>query len=340
MPRPTSRGLEYTFLSKDFFNDRKTKRLKRKCGDDSPYVFIALLCLITPEGYYIKYDNDTVYDLADMTGFDEERVATILDTCGEVGLLDEYLMETEHILTSHGIQKYYAATCSNLKRKSGVEEFSLLDDKIERVSSEETQKNRQNEGFPPSKPEETPTKEKKGNIEKGKEIDRKEGYSFSSPSSPSSEVASLEDEKQEEKFLSNMFFNNWAAPNKEYQKFIAFNNTGDRCWAKMDTTQRMSALILWKQTPEQPKRFGDTYLKFWEKVYRHMEILNAPHPVLMHALSDDIKFKEEGSKSIVFCTSDVRDFIEKNLEAGFRQIIQRYLFNARNVNNLSYQCPP
>ena len=133
-----------------------------------------------------------------------------------------------------------------------------------------------------------------------------------------------------------MFFRNWAAPNKEYQKFIAFNNTGGRCWAKMDTTQRMSALILWKQEPEQPKRFGDIYLKFWEKVYSHMQILNAPHTVIMHALADDIRFDEKSGKATLYCADDVRAFIEKNLDAGFRQIIQRYLFQPRDLSGLSY----
>ena len=342
MPRPTTRGLEYTYLDKNFFFDRKVKRLKRKCGDDSPLVFIALLCLICPEGYYIKYDNDTVYDLADMTGFEEERVAQILDTCGEVGLLDEELMETEHILTSHGIQKYYATTTAQLKRKTGVDEFSLLNLTSERISPEETSVSSEKNEFLPKNEEEIPTKGKERNIGEYREDKSKEDYSFSSSSSPSSEVAPSEEEKQEEKFLSYMFFQNWAAPNKEYQKFVAFNNTGGRCWAKMDRTQRESALILWKQEPEQTKRFGPDYLTFWGRIHDKLAECKAPHSVIMHSLSDNIKFSEKNDTAVIYCPEDVRDFIEQHLDdGGFRQLIKTYLFAKRGVTKMNYQlCPP
>lgn len=353
MPRPTTRGLEYVFLDKNFFFDRKVKRLKRKCGDDAPYVYLALLCLIAPEGYYIKYDNDTVYDLADMTGFEEDKVAEILDTCGEVGLLDQEMMEEEHILTSHGIQKYYATTCAQLKRKNGVEEFSLLDEQTRVVSPEETHQNGQVQGvsseetqFPPKNEEEIPTKGKERNIEDNKGVEgNREDSSCSSSSSPSPcvEVAPSEEEKQQEKFLSYMFFQNWAAPNKELERFIAFNNTENRCWAKMDKTQRESALILWKQKPEQPKRFGQSFLTLWGRIFDKMIEAGAPHEVLMHALSDNIAYKEPSTlQSEIHLPQDVRDFIEAHLDShGFRQIFQKYLFAVRHTNKLMYYlCPP
>ena len=195
MPRPTTKGLQYTFLDKDFFNDRKVRKLVRACGKDSTIVYIALLTMIAGEGYYIKYDNDTVFDLADYTGIDEDRVRKILDICAGVGLLDEDLMKREHILTSHGIQKYYQNTCAQLKRKTGVEEYCLLEELLtDKVSSEETPENDKKSEFPPEKPSknrvssgEIPTKE-----EKGKEKKRKEN-SFSSLSSFSSDLEKLEE---------------------------------------------------------------------------------------------------------------------------------------------------
>ena len=110
----------------------------------------------------------------------------------------------------------------------------------------------------------------------------------------------------------------------------------------MDKTQREAALVLWKQEPERPtKRFGETYLTFWKMVFEQMQTLHAPHAVLMHALSDDIKFDEKYGKAVIYCTEDVKDFIEANLDAGFRTIFQQYLFKPRGVSNLHYQlCPP
>lgn len=335
MSRSINKGLDYTSLDVTFFQDRKIRRLQRKVDEFAPLVYIALLCTIFKEGYYIQWDDDVAMDLADASHLKEEYVSRVIDACLETELLSREMFEQHHILTSVGIQRQYKISCEKMKRKSTVDEYSLLISSENKPflpnNSEETNKSSEDKGETSEEMQQSKVKETKV-----KEIEESKEDSFSSSSSPSSEVASSEDEKQEEKFLSNMFFNNWAAPNKEYQKFIAFNNTGGRCWAKMDTTQRMSALILWKQEPEQPKRFGDTYLKFWENVYRHMEILNAPHAVLMHALADDIRFDEKSDKATVFCSDDVRDFIEKNLEAGFRQIIQKYLFQPRRLSGLSY----
>lgn len=165
--------------------------------------------------------------------------------------------------------------------------------------------------------------------------------SSSSSPSPSVEVDPSEDEEQQEQFLSYMFFKNWAAPNKEMERFVAFNNTENRCWAKMDKTQRESALILWKQKPEQPPRFGKDYLGFWWKIYDKLIECKAPHAVRIHALSDNIKFSEKDGGAVIACPEDVRDFIEANIENGFRSVIRMHLFRPRGLNKMTYEvCPP
>ena len=176
--------------------------------------------------------------------------------------------------------------------------------------------------------------------EKKEEISK---LSFSSPSSssPSVEVESSEDEEQKEKILEVFFFRNWAAPNKEYERLIAFNNTDTRCWAKMDKTQRHSAVILWKQKPEQAPRFPLDIIAFWKGIYDNLVYRKAPHSVLMHALSDNIRITENGQEATIYCPEDVRDFIEKNMENGFRPLIHEYLFRPRGLNKMSYRlCPP
>ena len=339
MSRSINKGLDYTSLDVTFFQDRKIRRLQRKVDEFAPLVYIALLCTIFKEGYYIQWDDDVAMDLADASHLKEEYVSRVIDACLETELLSKEMFEQHRILTSVGIQRQYKISCEKMKRKSTVDEYSLL------ISSE-------NKSFLPNNSEEISEtsgdngqtseemQQSKVKETKGKEIEDNKEDSFSSSSSPSSEVAPPEDEKQEEKFLSYMFFLDWAAPNKEYRKFVAFNNTGGRCWAKMNRTQRESALVLWKQEPEQPKRFGETYLRFWKMVYDLMVSLNAPHSVLMHALSDKISFVERAGRATIYCTDDVRDFIEKNLDAGFRTVIQKYLFQPRGLSNLGYACPP
>ena len=243
MGRKITRGLDYTFLDKDFFFDRKVRRLQRKCGKDAPLAFMALLCLIIPDGYYIKYDNELVYDIADMTGFDEDRVAMILDTCGEVGLLDEFLMETEGILTSRGIQKHYASACAHLKRKHGVEEFSLLDDKISSgempvsvedgdISSEET----------PINSEEMPISS--GEMPTNKRKENKRNYSSS--------LSSSEEEQEKQEILEILKGKTGFATDEElsaeFGRLVDWNNTKhirEGGWKNMNHDARLSAARQW-----------------------------------------------------------------------------------------------
>jgi len=323
MPRTATKGLDYTFLDKNFFNDRKVRKLKRKCGDDSPYVFIALLCLIVQEGYYAKYDNDVVDDLADMTGFDEDRIAMILDTCGEVGLLDGHLMEQEHVLTSHGIQKYYADTCSHLKRKAKVEEYSLLGELVECIPSEDSAIPSQNSSFLPQNEEEMQTKEEK---RKEKNIKKKKEEFYSS----------LEEEKEE--IIFNFFFRNWAAPSKEYAKIVAFNNTGGRCWETMTRTEKESALTLWKQQPEQPPRFKSDFLSLWETIYTNLRALDAPYAIRMDALSDGINLDIINGRLCLYLSDRLREFIERNLDV-FKPIIRNFQVRKGLDSRIGYIIP-
>ena len=324
MPRTATRGLEYTFLDKNFFTDRKVKRLRRKCGDDAPYVFLALLCLIAPEGYYIKYDQDTVYDLADMTGFDEKRIEDILETCGEVGLLDRELMGDEHVLTSHGIQKYYADTCATLKRKARVEEYSLLDEQLDSISSEEKAINSQKKEFLPKDKGFLPQNEEgmqtKGKNRKGK--NRKEDYYYSF-------------EEEQEEILSFCFFRNWAAPSEEYQKIVAYNNTGGRSWDKMTRIEKESALSLWKQQPEQRPRLDAEFLSFWQNIYTQLRSLDAPYEVRMDALADSIGWDLYKGELRLHCSDRLRLFIERNLDV-FKPIIRDFQNRRRLGSNMSY----
>lgn len=335
MPRPITKGLQYTFLDKDFFHDRKVRKLVRECGKDSPIVYIALLTMIAGEGYYIKYDNDTVFDLADYTGIDEGRVVTILETCGKVGLLDMGLMEHEHILTSHGIQKYYKNTCFQLKRKNGVEEYCLLEEgHIDDVSSEETPENNEKSEFPPKKPSknrvssgEIPTKEEKGKEKKNKE------NSFSSLSSFSEE----EKQQQEDFFLEEMFFKNWQDPNAEFKKFIAFNNTGGRVWEKMSATERDAAFELWKQKPEQQPRFPSGFLDIWKKVVSDIKSLNAAPHIISAALDDGLAVEVRKPKLIIRCPAVLKDYIEEpdNMQVLITPL--RALLKKFGCSNLKYR---
>ena len=139
-----------------------------------------------------------------------------------------------------------------------------------------------------------------------------------------------------------MFFKNWAAPNKEYRKFIAFNNTGGRCWARMDATQREAALCLWRQEPSQPERFDPIILDFWNRIHSTMATTGSPQEVRMQALSDNIRIevKQKDKRAVISCPEAVREYIESHLD-DYRQIIQTGLLDVFQLERLNYKvCPP
>lgn len=351
MPRPTKIGLEFTFLSKDFFFDRKVRKLKRMCGDDAPYVFIALLCLITAEGYYIKYNNDVLMDLADMTGFGEERIADIIRACGEAELLDAGLMERELILTSHGIQQHYAKTCYNLKRKCNVDEYSLLGGRVSPeetgvspeetgVSTEETAGINDNREFPPKKVEEMHTIEK--NRREENRIEKKGIDNSSSsfvPSSPCVEELTPE-QKEKERFIYYFTFSkNYPEPNKEYEKMVAYNSRAGipKKWEKLTDVEKQSLLLLWEQKPVRRKRFGDSFLNVWQKLYENLVNNSAPYDVRMASLDDGVKWNENTSSSELQLTipTILKEYMEGHMDDGIKTILWPFI-RKRGCNKLMY----
>ena len=311
MARPLSKGLKYFNLDVSFFQDRKVRRLQRKCGEAAPLVYLCLLCTIYEGGYYIKWDEDLLFDLADLLKIEEKYVQEVIDCCFDTELLSRELFEEHRILTSEAIQKRYQTICEQSKRLNRVSEFSLLvspeetsrEGVTETHSSEETSRGN---GLK-SDSSEFGTQSK---VKKSKVKESKENYYYS-----------FEEEKEE--ILSFCFFKNWAAPSKEYSKIIAYNNTGGRSWDSMTRTQKESALALWKQQPEQHPRFSAAFLEFWENIYTNLRSLNAPFEVRMDALSDSIAGTMHGNTLCLHCTDRLRLFIERHLDV-FKPIIRAY----------------
>lgn len=128
MARTKNKGLDYTFLPMDFFQDIKIQRLIRKSGvSASPLVYQAFLCLIYKEGYYLEYDSDYCFFIARDLCMEEQEVRDILDICLKLQLFSKSLFTQYGILTSHGIQQFYERTCREARKKVEIKEYSLLD---------------------------------------------------------------------------------------------------------------------------------------------------------------------------------------------------------------------
>lgn len=112
MARPLKQGIDYFPIEVDFFNNIKTRRIAKACGPGAYSILVCLLCNIYKnEGYYILWDDDVPFFIADSVGVTEGSVEEIVKKALQVGYFDKELFEKYKILTSEEVQsKYLTAT--------------------------------------------------------------------------------------------------------------------------------------------------------------------------------------------------------------------------------------
>ncbi|MGN9389776.1 Lin1244/Lin1753 domain-containing protein [Enterococcus faecalis] len=175
MARPLKQGIDYFPLSVDFLRDIKVRKIKRACG---PYTVEILLCLLgniyRETGYYIGWDEDTMFLVADEVGAKEGLVEETVNKAVQVGFFNQEKFNEYRILTSNGIQKRYLEATK--KRKEVViSDIYLVNDTIK---EEETLVN----GV-----DNEQSKVNKSKVDKSK-VNKKETESCINPSSPETSV--------------------------------------------------------------------------------------------------------------------------------------------------------
>ena len=337
MPRTAERGLDYTYLDVNILANRKIRRLKRRAGKAAPYIYISLLCVIFKEGYYIQWDDDAILDTAEATGYDEEFVTEAVAACLEVGLFSKELYSAEGILTSRGIQQQYNFACQKLKRKSRVEEFSLL------VGTEQMANS--SEEIPNS------SEDMQHNIGIGIGIgnntieeDMKD-YSYSLSLSPSVE----NEEEQEQIVCFFTFGRNYVAPNAEYRRMVAYNNTPavHKKWGELTIREKKAIIELWHPKDASVEvhtpRYASDFLRTWKAVYDKLVEKNASLAVRLAALSDKISYKLSGGIFCLSCPESLYNWIERpsgsdGMETNLRYIapiLQAYMVS-HGARDLKY----
>lgn len=330
MGRKAIKGLEYCQLEVNFFQDRKIRRLVRRCDANAPLVYIAILCEIYKCGYYAMMDEDFVLDIADVTKMNEGYISKVIDICAETDLLSMDMLENHGVLTSEGIQRRYQETCEKCKRSAKVDEYSLLISSEEKpISSEKLEEIAIVSEEMPISSEEKPISSEvmpQSKVKESKEKKRKENYSSSLSSSFASEAEeeSGEEKQQEEFFISEFFFKNISNPVEEFRKFRNYNNTGGRHWAKMDASERQSAFELWKPKGKDKPRFRPEVLSVWRKLYDALGVSGASRQVTMSALDDGINILVRDAGVQVCCPEVLQSYIESHL-GSFRGIMKELI---------------
>ncbi len=78
MARPLKKGIPYFSLDVDFLSDIKVRRILRGCGTKSIAILISLLGNIyRDEGYYLRWDDDVAFLVADEVGTNEGSVEEV-----------------------------------------------------------------------------------------------------------------------------------------------------------------------------------------------------------------------------------------------------------------------
>lgn len=132
MARPKRDGLLYFSLDTDFFYaDRRIRALRSRFGSDGIVFYIYLLTEIYREGYYIRWNTDSIDSAMDELGFTEGLIEQIMTFLVSRSLLTKIstLTDPDTIITSPGIQKRYQEAAKSLRRDVIVnQEIWLLEE--------------------------------------------------------------------------------------------------------------------------------------------------------------------------------------------------------------------
>lgn len=163
MARPKKTGLDYFPFDVQFFSNKKIKILKARYGTDGVVLFLFLLCEIYKNGYYLIWDDDYKYVVADELNLSDGLIEQVLNFLIERSLLNRILLGSDTFLTSPGIQSRFQEAVKSRAVKSPVSVISEL----WLLSKEKTQsfiKFTQNSDIPQNNP--SFSKNNPGNSEK------------------------------------------------------------------------------------------------------------------------------------------------------------------------------
>ena len=139
MGRNNKIDLRYFPVDVDILRDKKVRRLTRKYARGAEFYLYLLCAIYSDKGYYMPIDDGTAFDIADDMRVAEAEIDEMLDFCmsDNVGLFSREMKDKYHILTSRGIQRRYAETIRQLKRKVSINpEYSLINSENAGNSSE------------------------------------------------------------------------------------------------------------------------------------------------------------------------------------------------------------
>lgn len=128
MARLLKKGLDFFHFDTSFYEDIKIRKLIRYHHAQAVVVYQLILIRIYNEGYYLKWDDDLPFIVAEVSHLEDDYVKAVINFCLDIGLFDKHLFDEHKVLTSRGIQNRFFDFCVVAKRKIATENPYLLID--------------------------------------------------------------------------------------------------------------------------------------------------------------------------------------------------------------------
>ncbi|WP_375179877.1 DUF4373 domain-containing protein [Enterococcus rotai] len=127
MARPIKKGIDYFPLDVNFLSDIKVRKVMRAYSTKAIAILISLLSSIyREEGYYVVWDDDLAFLIADELGISEGLVSDVISKATEVGIFDKGMADKFKVLTSKGIQDRYKKAAYQKKNNEIAKQYDLL----------------------------------------------------------------------------------------------------------------------------------------------------------------------------------------------------------------------
>ena len=131
MGRKRKSGLDVCPFDVNMLSDVRMRRLIRLHQGDAIAVYMAALCLIYRDGYYVEYDDDARFKLSEHTGVSEATVDAVIADAVACGLFDSATFKDDRVLTSQDIQDAYLEERRKVaKRKASLDRYIIASDSV------------------------------------------------------------------------------------------------------------------------------------------------------------------------------------------------------------------
>jgi len=128
MARPFKQGIGYYPLDVDFLKDLKVRKIVKAHGAIAPVILISLLSNIYRDyGYYVVWDKDMPFLIADEVGVSEGAVDEVVRKAIQVEFFCEKVYEEYNVLTSRGIQERFLKATERRKGVTMIAEYTLIE---------------------------------------------------------------------------------------------------------------------------------------------------------------------------------------------------------------------